>query len=365
MEYVQEPVATLHDFGDATPPAPTDRATVVVPMTARDYASLAAERVLRALERIDPGRVVVALRASPSEVGDITAWLGGFDVGAEVLWCTAPRVESRLEEAGLDGDAGKGRDVWLALGTAADAEYVVVHDADATSYDDTHVPRLLFPLARGYEFSKGYYARVEEQQLYGRLFRLFYAPLVGAVAEGHEHPILDYLAAFRYALAGEFAVTGDLARRLRVQRGWGLEVGTLGEAYAAAGFEGSAQVDLGVHRHEHRSVGGPEGLGDMSREVGTALFHALEDAGLDPDYDSLPDRYREHARRLVEQYGADAAFNGLSYDAVAEREQVDTYARGIEPPAADRRLPAWRAVSLAPDEIRTLSQEAVAAATER
>jgi glucosyl-3-phosphoglycerate synthase len=365
MEYVQERVATLHDFGDAAPAAPTDRATVVVPMTGRDYASLAAERVLRALERVDPGQVLVALRAPPAEVGDVLAWVDGFDVGAEVLWCTAPRVESRLEEAGLDGDAGKGRDVWLALGLAADAEYVVVHDADATSYDDTHVPRLLFPLSRGYDFSKGYYARVEEGRLYGRLFRLFYEPLVAAVADAHQHPLLDYLGAFRYALAGEFAVTGDLARRLRVQRGWGLEVGTLGEAYAAAGFEGSTQVDLGVHRHEHRSVGGPEGLGDMSREVGAALFHALEDAGLDPDYGSLPARYREHARRFVEQYAADAAFNGLAYDAVGERDQVDTYAGAIERPAGDRRLPAWRDTEVDPGEVRALSRDALETATDR
>jgi glucosyl-3-phosphoglycerate synthase len=365
MEYVQERVATLHDFGDAAPAAPTDRTTVVVPMTGRDHATLAAERVLRALERVDPARVVVPLRATPGEVGDVVRWVDRFDVGAEVLWCTAPRVESRLDEAGLDGDAGKGRDVWLALGVAADSEYVVVHDADATSYDETHVPRLLFPLAHGYDFAKGYYARVEEGRLYGRLFRLFYAPLVAALADAEDDPVLDYFGAFRYALAGEFAVTGDLARRLRVQRGWGLEVGTLGEAYAAAGFEGSSQVDLGVHRHEHRSVGGSDGLGDMSREVGAALFHALEDAGLTPDYDALPGRYREHARAFVEQYAADAAFNGLSYDAVGERDQIDTYADAIAPPGADRRLPAWRDARLDPGEVRSLSRGAVAAATDR
>jgi len=42
MEYVQERVTTLHDLTDPTPDAPTDRATVVVPMTEREYAGLAA-----------------------------------------------------------------------------------------------------------------------------------------------------------------------------------------------------------------------------------------------------------------------------------------------------------------------------------
>jgi glucosyl-3-phosphoglycerate synthase len=365
MEYVQERVTTLHDFGDARPDAPTDRATVVVPMTDRDHASLAAERALTALERVDPERVVIALRATGDAVEDVVTWVDGFDLRTDVLWCTAPAVESRLSEEGLDGDAGKGRDVWLALGHAADAEYVVVHDADATTYDRTHVPRLLFPLAHGYEFSKGYYARVENDRLYGRLCRLFFAPLVAALADHHDDPILEYFGAFRYPLAGEFAVTGDLARRLQAQRGWGLEIGTLGEVYPVAGFDGSAQVDLGVHEHDHRSVGGPEGLGDMSREVGNALFHALGDAGLDVDFDALPDRYRKHARRLVDQYAADARFNGLIYDPVAEREQVDTYADAIAPPDEDRRLPAWRDAPIDPAAIQSLSRDAIDRVTER
>jgi len=364
MEYVQERVTTLHDFGDATPEAPTDRATVVVPMTERDHASLAAERVLSTLERVDPERVVVALRATPDAVGDVVTWVDGFDLAAEVLWCTAPRLEQRLSETGLDGEAGKGRDVWLALGVAASSEFVVVHDADATTYSAEHVPKLLFPLANGHGFSKGYYARVENDRLYGRLFRLFYAPLVAALAETHGHPVVDFFGSFRYGLAGEFAVTGDLARELRAQRGWGLEVGTLGEAYRLVGFEGSAQVDLGVHEHDHRSVGGPQGLGDMCREVGDALFRALADAGLDPDYETLVERYRDQGKRLVEQYAADAAFNGLTHDRGGEHEQVDTYADTIASPAADRRLPCWRDAPLDPGEVTALSRDAIEDAVE-
>lgn len=365
MEYVQERVATLHDFGDAAPEAPTDRATVVLPMTDCDHASLAAERVLATLEDVEPDRVLVALRANTPEIADIVDWIGGFDLDAEVLWCTAPRVETRLAEAGLDGTVGKGRDVWLALGLAATSEFVAVHDVDATSYDDSLVHRLLFPLAAGYDFSKGYYARVENGRLYGRLVRLFLAPLIDVLSDSHDDPLLEYLGAFRYPLAGEFAATGELVRRLRVQRGWGLEIGTLGEAYATAGFERSAQVDLGLHEHDHRSVSGPEGLGDMSRGVGGALFRALADSGIEPGFETLPGRYRRRALDMVEQYAADAAFNGLAYDTIAEREQVETYADAIEPPGEDRRLPAWRDAPIEPGEIRRLSDEAIASATER
>ena len=365
MEYVQEAVTTLHDFGDAYPPAPTERAAVVVPMTERDHAALAAERVLRTLEELDLGQVVVPLRAGPDEVGDVVAWVEGFDVPSEVVWCTAPAVESALAEAGLDGAAGKGRDVWLGLGAAVagDAEFVVVHDADATTYSRAHVPRLLHPVANGFDFAKGYYARVENDRIYGRLNRLFYEPLVRALADVHDDPVLDYLGAFRYALAGEFATPVTVAEQVRVQRGWGLEVGTLGEAFGIAGPEGTAQVDLGVHEHDHRSVGGPDGLGDMCTEVGAALFHTLTDSGVEPDYGTVREHYREHAYRLVDQYAADAGFNGLDYDPTAEREQVDTYVAGVQPPAADRRLPAWRTAPLDPGVVRERSSQAIAEET--
>ncbi|MFC5970628.1 glycosyl transferase family 2 [Halomarina salina] len=354
MEYVQERVTTLHDFADPVPDAPVDRASVVVPMTEREYASLAAEGVLSTLESLAPARVVVALRADADRVADAADWLAGFDLDTDLVWCDGPRVADLLATAGLDGQRGKGRDVWLALGAALanDTEYVVVHDADTTNYSERHVTRLLFPLAHDHQFAKGYYARVEDERLYGRLFRLFYAPLVRALDARHDAPLLDYLDAFRYALAGEFAATRDLAATLRVQRGWGLEVGTLGDAFEYAGFEGTAQVDLGFHEHDHRAVSGPSGLGTMSEEVGDALFHALADAGLALDFETLPDAYREAADALVRQYATDAAFNGFDADPLAEREQVDEYAASVRPPATDDRLPAWDDAPVAPETVR-------------
>jgi len=349
MEYVQERVATLHAFGESAPAAPTDRAAVVVPMTEREYAGLAAERVLSELEAIDPERVIVPLRASPERVGDFREWLDGFDLPLETLWCDGPRVDELLTDAGLDGERGKGRDVWLALGRALDSEFVVVHDADTKSYSRAYVRRLLFPLVNGFEFSKGYYARVENGRLYGRLFRLFYTPLVRALRDVNpDSEFLAYMAAFRYALAGEFAATGDVVASLPVQRTWGLEVGTLAAAYDAVGVDGAAQVDLGSYEHDHRAVSGPTGLSDMSESVGAALLRAAGEHGVDPDYDALPGAYRTVADSYVSSYGADAAFNGLSYDASDERDQVRTYAESIAPPGPDTRLPAWSDTDVSP-----------------
>ncbi|MFC7204362.1 glycosyl transferase family 2 [Haloferax namakaokahaiae] len=362
MEYVQERVTTLHDLSAATPDAPIDRTAVVVPMTEQEYASPATEHILTTLESLSPARVVVPLRAAADRVVSFAEWLSEFDLSLDIVWCDGPRLESLLNDANLDGQRGKGRDVWVALCAAFDEEYVVVHDADAKIYGDHYVPRLLFPLAHGYDFSKGYYARVEDNRLYGRLFRLFYTPLVRALADELDAPIVDYLASFRYALAGEFAMTGDLARQIRPQRTWGLELGTLGDAYDFAGFDKSAQVDLGAYVHDHRAVGGATGLSEMSTSVGETLLRVVVERGGVPDFDTLPDRYRAAGMKLVEQYATDAAFNGLDFDSEGERAQVETYAEAVVEPSGDDRLPAWTDAPITPGEVLAETQSDLRAA---
>ena len=351
MEYVQERVPTLHDFGGAAPDAPTDRAAVVVPMTECEQPGLAAERVLSTLETVDPDRVVVPLSASSDRVGDVFEWLTDFDLPLELLWCDGPRLDRLLADAGLNGDVGKGRDVWLGVGLAAESDYVVVHDADATTYDARQVPKLLYPLAHGHDYAKGYYARVEDDRLYGRLFRLFYRPLVAALAEDSEAVVVEFLEAFRYALAGEFAMTAPLARGMRFQRDWGLEVGTLGETFRLRGAEAAAQVDLGIHAHDHRSVSGPSGLSEMADQVGDALFRAITENGGDLEYGTLRSRYRAAVERAVDRYALDAAFNGLRYDRDDELAQAETYAAAIGPPGEDTRLPPWRRAAVTTAEV--------------
>lgn len=352
MEYVQERVTTLHDLTDPVPHVPTDRASVVVPMTEHAHTSLTTERILTTLEQVDPACVVVALRADEQSVGTIHEWLSGYDFSCETIWCNGPRLNELLCENDLNGRRGKGRDVWLALGIASENEYVVLHDADTETYTERHINRLLFPLTRDHTFVKGYYARVEQNKLYGRLFRLFYTPLVRALSQRQPSPIVTYLDAFRYALAGEMAMTATLARQLRLPRGWGLEVGVLGDAFQDAGFEESAQVDLGVHEHDHRAVGGPRGLGDMSTEVGAAMFHALDDNAVQPEYEPLREAYREAASTVISQYADDAAFNGLDYASEAEHTQIEEYAKAVQPPGEDARLPAWEDAPIDPAAVR-------------
>ena len=357
MEFVQERIATLHDLTGRPPSVDLDRVAVVLPMTEREHAALAAERLLSALGDVSPGRVIVALRCSADRIHAYRQWLEGFDVDLEVFWCTGPTLRERLADHGLDGSAGKGRDVWMALGIAAtDHPYVVCHDADAKSFTTSDINRLAAPLQRDFTFTKGYYARIEDNRLYGRLLRLFYVPLIRALQEHHDASILDYLGAFRYALAGEFGATADLATRFRIERRFGLEIGTLGDAFDHAGFDGTAQVDLGRYEHDHRAVSGPTGLTDMCEEVAAALFRVIQDHDIVPDYPELKSTFESTGTELIRKYAADAEFNGLTYNPEQERAQLESYAEAIRPISSDDRLPAWREVDLNPAELLEASR---------
>ncbi|ALG81499.1 glycosyltransferase family protein [Halanaeroarchaeum sulfurireducens] len=356
MDYTQERIATLHDYGAADPDIPAHRAALVVPMTDRDAGSLSADRLFSSVSDLQVGSVVVPIRAPPGRIRSIVDWLMDFDAPLQPLWCNGPAVTSLVADHGLDGDGGKGRDVWLALGLLGDVDVVAFHDADVRTHEARDVRKLLAPLGGDASFTKAYYARVKDGRLYGRLFRLLYEPLVATLEREHAARILAYLGAFRYALSGEFAMTTDLATGMRIPPQWGLEVGMLGEAFRTVGFDGTAQVDLGRYEHDHRAVSGPSGLSTMASGVAQTVLRVVEDAGIDPAYDRLADRYERTARRYVRQYGADARFNGLSYDESAEREQVRVYRDAIGAPGPDHRLPAWSETDLESEALRAATR---------
>jgi len=360
MEFVQEAIATCHDFGGADPPADLSRVAVVVPMTAAEAHTETATGVLETVAAQDPARIVVPVRADADAVGPIADWLGAFDAPTDCLWCSAPELADRLAERGIDAPPGKGRDVWLGLGVAAAAaDRVVVHDADVASYSPATLGRLAFPLDHDYDFVKGYYARVERDGLYGRLFRLFVRPLLDAIAARHDAPIVRYLRAFRYTLSGSIATTDAIARQCRPPPGWGLEIAMLGAAFERAGVEATAQVDLGRHVHDHRPVAGEDALEAMASEVWASLVDVLALHGVGVDPASLESEYRQVADRTIDRYALDARFNGLPADRRDERRQVARYADAIANVDRVRRLPAWDRSDLDPETVRAVATRAL------
>lgn len=348
MEFRQDRVTTFHDFGAVEPEIDLESVGVVVPVSGDDADRPAVHRTLEILADIDPGRIVVPIRANRATVARFSARMSSLPATISVIDCEGEQVQRALCDAGIDVSGGKGVDVWLGLAAAtASTSTVVVHDADAASYDRTDLAKLAWPVQHDFEFAKGYYARIEEGKLYGRLVRLLWAPIIRALAEEKSAPIIAYLDAFRYPLAGEFALTASLARSMRIPHGWGLETGTLGESFRLVGAQGSAQVDLGRHQHDHRPVDGAAGLAPVANAVIGTLFDVLNGHGYGIP-GALVASYRRHGRRLVTQYGADAAFNGLSYDREGELEQIQRYAALIPEAPSPTWLPPLRETTIDP-----------------
>jgi len=129
-----------------------------------------------------------------------------------LLWNDGPRIQNLyrlVEEAELNlGAPGKGRNVWTCFGyvlASEQARMVAVHDCDITTYSRELLARLCYPVAHpslGFDFCKGYYARVSSQ-LNGRVMRLMFTPLIRALkCILGAHPFLVYMDTFRYPLAG-------------------------------------------------------------------------------------------------------------------------------------------------------------------
>ena len=195
-----------------------------------------------------------------------------------LLWNDGPRMQQlfqKLEDAELSaGPGGKGRNVWTCFGyvlASEQARMVAVHDCDILTYNRELLARLCYPVAHpalGFDFCKGYYARVTDQ-LNGRVMRLLVTPLLRALKSIlGQHPYLVYMDTFRYPLAGEFSMDVDLVRRVRIPYDWALEVGMLAEVFRNSAPRAICQSELCEnydHKHQELSPRDPEkGLNKMA-----------------------------------------------------------------------------------------------------
>ena len=301
-----------------------------------------------------------------------------------IIWLDSPLIKDVLhtiEKQGLYiGEDGKGRAVWVAYGYIlgkGETRIIAQHDCDIVTYDRNLLARLVYPAMNrnlGFQFVKGYYARVTNR-MYGRVTRLFVSPLIRALVEivGH-HPFLIYLDDFRYPLAGEVAMTSDLARLNRIPGGWGLEVGTLAEVYRNVPPRRVCQVDLSdsyEHKHQPLSADDPEkGLLKMCIDISTSIFHTLASAGVvfgDGIFKSLNAAYLLQAQDTIWKFAGDAILNGLEFDRHEEGLAVETFARGLEMggqffmenPTGMAQVPNWSRVADALPEIQQKLVDAV------
>lgn len=301
-----------------------------------------------------------------------------------ILWNDGPRlqeVSKTLLEHGLAPEQpGKGRNVWYCFGYALAAceniEVIGLHDCDILTYDRGMLARLYYPVCNpnfNYVFSKGYYARIADGSMNGRVTRLLVTPIIHALRTVYGHdPYLNYLNAFRYPLAGEFAMNIDVLSDLRIPTDWGLEIGILSEIRRNYATKLICQVDIADHYdHKHQDVSEDDkskGLSKMSIDIVLSIFRKLAIAGNvigEGQIRTIKATYLRTALDMVEMYRHDAVLNGLQYNVHKEEKTVELFASNIveagrqftENPDEKPFVPRWNRVGFAiPDIMEQLKQ---------
>ena len=358
MDFQQSLITTVHDYSlgnlDATPfnkelsQRPT---TLLIPCLMEEFSRPALGLIRDTLSSLKGlNRLVIALAASSSDdVAEAEAFFKGMPFPVQVHWTNGPAVQellSSMGDLGLDvtGPPGKGWAVWQGLGVACqDAEVVGLFDADIRTFTPAYPQRMLLPLllpSSGVAYVKAFYSRLslETHALQGRGTRLFVGPLLTALSQLlGDSPFLDYLQAFRYPLAGEFAFTRDLAVNLRIPCDWGLEIGLLSEVHRHVALSRIAQVDLGLFDHKHKTLGESprEGLQRMCSEILASVLRGLmEHQGTTISAEqvaTLEVLFRRVGEDRIRQFALDSAVNNLPYNRHGEELAVQQFSSLIRP----------------------------------
>ena len=300
-----------------------------------------------------------------------------------ILWNDGPRLkalDAKLEKLGLaPKEMGKGRNVWYCMGytlASGRTESVALHDCDIVTYEKDLLARLIYPVANpqfNYEFSKGFYTRIANGKINGRVSRLLVTPLIKALKRivGYNE-YLEYMDSFRYPLAGEFSFRRDVLTDLRIPSDWGLEIGVLSEMQRNYANNRICQVDIADiydHKHQDLSLDNEEaGLSKMSIDITKAFFRKLATQGetfSTEAFRSLKATYYRIALDYVETYHNDAMMNGLTTDIHLEEKAVEMFAQNIvtagqrflDNPMETPFMATWsRVVSAMPDILEQLKE---------
>lgn len=326
--------------------------------------------------------IVIGLdRADEPQYREALRFFGRLPQRHRVLWNEGPRLQAldkKLQDMDLaPKELGKGRNVWYCMGyTLASnrTESVALHDCDIVTYERSLLARLIYPVAHprfNYEFCKGYYARVADGKINGRVSRLLVTPLLRALKKNlGEMEYLEYMDSFRYPLAGEFSFRRDVLNDIRIPSDWGLEIGVLSEMYRNYANNRLCQADIAdVYDHKHQDLSAENdagGLSKMSIDISKALFRKLATRGVTfntESFRSLKATYYRIALDFVETYHNDAVMNGLSLDIHNEEKAVELFAENImkageaflDRPMERPFIPSWsRVISAMPDVLDQL-----------
>jgi len=321
-------------------------------------------------------QIIIGLdRATEEEYIHALKYFSRLPQKPTVIWNDGPRMQRVAEELAkhdlAGADPGKGRNVWYCFGYALaskQVESLALHDCDVLTYNRDMLARLVYPVANpnfNYEFCKGFYSRIANRKMHGRVSRLLVTPLIRAMRQVcGPSKYLDFLDSFRYPLAGEFSMRLDVINDLRIPSDWGLEVGVLSEMYRNYATNRICQVDIAdVYDHKHQDMSAADaskGLSKMSLDICKTVFRKLATNGEVFSVEkirTIKAAYYRIALDFIETYANDAVINGLKFDRHAEEMAVETFAQNIvdaggfflDNPMETPFVPSWnRVVSAIP-----------------
>ncbi|WP_320664563.1 glycosyl transferase [Prochlorococcus sp. MIT 1223] len=378
MDFQQGLITTIHEYGiskdsleELSLELKKRPTAILIPCLFEEFGRPALKNIKNVLSKLDGlNELVIALSAkSENEVTQAKAFFNEMPFTVHVHWTNSPKVKELLksqEGSGLDllVTPGKGWAVWQGIGIASiTSEVIALFDADIRTFSPSYPIRMLQPLlnqSHGISYVKAFYSRLslETNALKGRATRLFVGPLLSSMEEliGHG-PFLDYLQAFRYPLAGEFAFNRDLAMNLRIPCDWGLEIGLLSEVYRNVRISRIAQVDLGVFDHKHKEIGEnpSEGLQKMCTEILSSVLRGIMEHQAETlnnsQLSTLEVLYRRIGEDRVMQFSLDSAINKLPYNLHDEKLSVQRFGKLLRPAIikflespVSQQLPSWARV---------------------
>ncbi|QDU10034.1 glycosyl transferase [Gimesia aquarii] len=357
--------------------------SLVLPCLYSELEGPALDKIVTELATVGYlNEIVIGLdRADESQYKHAIEFFSRLPQNHRILWNDGPRlqaVNNMLQEQGLaPKELGKGCNVWYCLGyilAQGTTSSVALHDCDILTYDRSLLARLIYPVANpsfNYQFCKGYYARVAESKMNGRVTRLLVTPLMRALKKIlGSLDYLEYLDSYRYPLAGEFSFRVDVINDIRIPSDWGLEIGVLSEVKRNFSTNRLCQVDIADkydHKHQKLSVEDAQaGLSKMSIDISKGIFRKLATNGVvfsTETFRSIKATYYRIALDFIETYRNDAIINGLKFDVHNEEKAVELFAENVlkaglhflENPMETPFIPSWNRVQSAiPDIFRHL-----------
>lgn len=392
--YQNGTVTTLHNLAQRDPKdmaaelltfSKTRPLGLILPSLFSELEGKALPDIISKLKKVEYlSEIVIGLdRADLDQYQHALSFFGELPQHHRVLWNDGPRlqaIDAKLQALNLaPKELGKGRNVWYCMGyilASGKAESVALHDCDILTYERDLLDKLLYPVANpmfNYEFSKGYYARVADGKINGRVSRLLVTPLIKALKKTVGHcDYLEYMDSFLYPLAGEFSFRRDVLSDIRIPSDWGLEIGVLSEMYRNYAPNRICQVDIAAtydHKHQDLSLDNDQGgLSKMSVDITKSFIRKLATQGetfTSEKFRTLKATYYRIALDYVETYRNDAMMNGLQLDIHNEEKAVEMFAENIltaghtflEQPMDTPFIPSWnRVVSAIPDILSQIKE---------